>query len=84
MVDPISASALRADVYNVLDRVLATGEPVEILRLVPVVAEAETGVPRDLGALFPARPGFVHGDAGDLDQVDAAGRWNPDRAIDPT
>jgi len=32
MGDPISATRLRQDIYRVLDSILETGEPVEVLR----------------------------------------------------
>ncbi len=41
----VTASQLRADVYNILDRVLATGEPATIVRngrTLRIVAERET------------------------------------------
>lgn len=62
---PITASSLRADVYQILDRALATGEVVEIerhgqiLRIVPPQ-------PRTWMDRLPRREGVVVGDPDDL------------------
>lgn len=73
----ITASALRSDVYNILDRVLDTGEAVTIerngreLKIVPV------DKPSKLEKLV-ARPDFIVGDPEDLVHVDWSHEWNPD------
>ena len=72
----ITATALRADIYRLLDEVLETGTPLEIerngrvLRIVP----AER---RSLSELFPPRPELVSGDPGDLPAMDWSGEWKP-------
>ncbi len=73
----ITASALRSDVYNILDQVLESGEPVTIerngreLKIVPV--EKRSKLDR-----LVARPDFIIGDPEDLVHVDWSHEWNPD------
>lgn len=73
----ITASKLRADVYRILDEVLATGEPVEIQRggRTLLIVSADASTPR-LARLRP-RPDLVVGDADDLVHVDWSGEWQP-------
>lgn len=72
----LSPSALRADLYNLLDRVLDTGEPLEIerqgqiLRIVPARASLWTD-------RLPRREGVVTGDSDDLVNQDWSDTWNP-------
>lgn len=72
----VTASQLRADVYNLLDGVLRTGEPLEIerggqiLRVVP--ARVGSWVDR-----LPRREGVVVGDPEELVHVDWSGHWAP-------
>jgi prevent-host-death family protein len=72
----ITASELRANVYRVLDEVLASGIPVEInrggrqLRIVPVDA------PDRLNRLV-RRSEIVVGDSEDFVHLDWSGEWNP-------
>ena len=73
----ITASRLRADVYNLLDRVLESGEPLEVernghvLRIVPP-RSGRTWVDR-----LPQRDGVVTGDADDLASLEPLGTWDP-------
>lgn len=73
----LTASQLRADVYRILDRVLASGEPLEIerggqvLRLVPPR-------PRSWVDQLPRREGVVVGDPDDLVGIDWSSEWKPD------
>ena len=75
----VSATQLRADIYNLIDQVLATGEPLEIerggkvLRLVP--PRVGTWVDR-----LPRREGKVTGDPDDLAALDWSAAWSPDPA----
>lgn len=79
----VTASQLRADVYRLLDRVLETGEPLEIdrggrrLRIVPVGADSPVGskLERLKGR---GDPEAVIGDADDLVHMDWSVFWNPD------
>ena len=72
----VTASQLRADVYNLLDQVLRSGEPLEIersgqlLRIVP--ARAGSWVDR-----LPIREGVVVGDPEELVHVDWSAHWQP-------
>lgn len=73
----VTASQLRADIYNLLDRVTESGEPLEIerkgtiLRIVP-------SQQRDWIDRLPRREGAVTGDPEDLVSIDWSGSWNPD------
>jgi antitoxin (DNA-binding transcriptional repressor) of toxin-antitoxin stability system len=72
----MTATELRQDLYRLLDRVLETGEPLEIerrgrrLRIVPEQP------PRKLDRLV-AHPDYVTGDPEDLVHVDWSAEWQP-------
>ena len=72
----VTASELRQNIYRLLDRVLESGEPLEIerngrrLRVVPVVATPK------LERLTP-HPGSIVGDPEDLVHLDWSGEWRP-------
>jgi hypothetical protein len=74
----INASRLRADIYRVLDEVLATGRPVEIerkgrrLRIVP------DRQPSKLARLV-SRPAYLRGDPEAVVHVDWSRQWKPGR-----
>lgn len=71
-----TASAVRADIYNLLDHVLETGEPLLIerggrmLRVVP--DQPQSWVDR-----LPRREGVVAGDPDDLVSIDWSQDWRP-------
>jgi prevent-host-death family protein len=73
---PYSVSRLRANLYRVIDRVLETGEPVEIerngrrLRIVPAEAAGR------LAALRP-HPEYLRDDPESLVHLDWTGEWEP-------
>jgi prevent-host-death family protein len=72
----LTASRLRQDIYQVLDKVLDTGEPVEIVRRgrrLRIIAVTE---PAAMDTL-PERPDFIVGDPEDLVQLDWSGEWQP-------
>jgi hypothetical protein len=74
----VSASKLREDIYNILDGILATGEPVEIERkgrVLRIVAEAP---PASRVERMKKRPGLINGDPGDLAEIDWSSNWNPE------
>jgi len=73
---PVSASELRQNVYKLLDQVLETGLPLEIvrkgrrLRLVPADA------PGKLERLVE-HDDYIVGDPEDLVHMDWSGEWQP-------
>ena len=70
----VTASALRADIYRILDRVIETGEPVEIVRKgcrLRIVPEAPTA---KLDRLV-CRSDAVVGDSAELIHLDWSGEW---------
>lgn len=72
----VNASALRRDIYRMLDSVLETGEPVVIERrgrTLRIVAEPPAS---KLGRLV-RRPAAISGDVADLDRVEWSGHWRP-------
>lgn len=90
MPEPLTPSKLRADVYRVLDRILATGEPVQVerkgRRLVISVAEGfDAPEPPRCRRLedFAISPTLLVGDADDIVEIDWSRYWDPDRALDP-
>lgn len=74
----LTASSLRADVYNILDRVLETGRPAEIERngkRLQIVAVD----PVDPFENLPKRNTIV-GDPDELIHMDWYSEWDPDPA----
>ncbi len=72
----VTASELRQNIYRLLDRVLETGEPLEIERKgrrLRVIADDQ---PSRVAALRP-HPDAVVGDPDDLVHVDWTGEWRP-------
>lgn len=73
---PYKVTELRRDIFRVLDKVLETGEVVEVerkgrlLRIVPVDAPAPIERLRQI-------PDLIVGDPGALEHVDWAGEWKP-------
>jgi len=71
-----TASSLRSDLYNVLDRVLETGRPVEIERkgrILRIVADPEA----DRFSQLRPHPGTIKGDPEDLVHIDWSDEWTP-------
>ena len=74
----VTASKLREDIYRILDRILATGIPVEVLRgrrklkIVPDDAAAPSRLAR-----LKRRPKAIHGDPQDLVHMDWSKEWRP-------
>lgn len=78
----VSASQLRQDIYNLLDSVIETGEPLEIERkgtLLRIVPERRI----DWIDRIAADPDFIVGDPEDLVSVDWSVSWDADRAVAP-
>lgn len=76
---PVTVTELRANIYQLIDRVLETGEPLEIerrgriLRVLPPQG-------RDLERLLPPCEGVYTGDAQELVSLDWSDHWKPDPA----
>lgn len=72
----VNASQLRKDVYRLLDRVLATGQPLEVirngrlLRIVPATGASRLD-------RVPVKADLVTGDPGDLADLDWTDTWRP-------
>lgn len=79
----MTATQLRADLYRVLDSVVDTGEPIEVVRrgrrLRIEVVDAPPKVFR-YDALEP-NEGVIVGDPDDLVRVDFGQLWDPDKAL---
>jgi antitoxin (DNA-binding transcriptional repressor) of toxin-antitoxin stability system len=72
----ISPSALRADIYNLIDRVIETGEPLEIERRGVIVRLVPPSPSRSWIEELPRRDGVITGDPDDLPDVDLSGHWS--------
>jgi len=73
----ITATKLRADIYRMLDEILATGHPLEIERngkTLVIAPKAKSSIWDRL----PRREGFIVGDPDELIHVDWSSEWNPD------
>ena len=87
---PLTPSKLRADVYRILDRILATGEPVLVERngrrlvISPVDGPVgPTAKRRRRLEDFAVSPTLIVGNPEDLVEVDWSSYWDPDQALDP-
>lgn len=75
----LTASKLRADVYRLLDRVLETGEPLEVERKGKLLVIAPKA--QQEGSIWdrlPRREGAIIGDPDELIHIDWSSEWNPD------
>lgn len=61
----VSASKLRENIYQILDQVIATGEPVEIERKGKVLRISPEPKPGSKLSRLTKRPGLVH----DIDSI---------------
>lgn len=71
----ISPSALRSNIYKLLDRVLRTGEPVEIER-----RGRRLKIVREDGGkldLLKPHPDYLRGDPEDIVHLDWSDEWRP-------
>lgn len=76
----VTATKLRSELYQILDRVLATGEPVEVTRaegtvvIKPLISKKRTSP----GKRKPKpNPNLVVGDPDDLIHFDWVSHWKP-------
>lgn len=74
MTRTYSISALRANLYRLLDRVLETGEPLEIERKGARLRIATLEGGDRLARLRP-HPGYLPGDPEDIVHLDWSGEW---------
>lgn len=71
-----TASAVRADIYNLLDQVIETGEPLEIERKGHILRIVRERTDSWVDRLVP-HEGVVSGDPDDLVSIDWSQHWNP-------
>jgi len=72
----LTASKLRANIYRILDQVLATGEPVEIERNGRIIRLVADKGPSKLDKIIP-EPDLVVGDPEELVHMDWSSEWTP-------
>jgi antitoxin (DNA-binding transcriptional repressor) of toxin-antitoxin stability system len=72
----IKATAFRQNLYRVLDEVLETGAPVEILRRGKILRLVPAPQKGKMERLVP-RPEVITGDPDDLIHCDWSDAWNP-------
>lgn len=72
----ITPSALRADIYRLLDEVLETGRPIEVARGGRTLVIAPKRTTSRLDRVV-ARPDAITGDAGDLVDIGWTEAWRP-------
>ncbi len=72
----LSATRLRQDVYRILDEVLETGAPVEVVRKGRVLRIVPDEQPGRFDRLVP-HPDYIVGDPDDLVHVDWSTHWDP-------
>ncbi|MGI9054092.1 MAG: type II toxin-antitoxin system Phd/YefM family antitoxin [Ilumatobacteraceae bacterium] len=70
----VTASKLRENVYRILDEVLATGVPVDIVRNGRTLRIAAVDEPTRVGRLV-RRPEAINGDPDDLVHLDWSAEW---------
>ncbi|MSP24213.1 MAG: type II toxin-antitoxin system Phd/YefM family antitoxin [Myxococcales bacterium] len=72
----IRATALRADLYRLLDHVLETGQPVRVERKGKVLRIEPEASASKLESLLP-QPDLIIGDPDDLVSIDWSDEWKP-------
>lgn len=72
----ITASDLRKDVYRILDSVLDSGQPIEVVRRGRRLTIAVVAPGSKLSRLVP-RKKFLRGDPEEIVSVDWSGTWRP-------
>lgn len=74
MSGPYSVSALRANLYRLLDRVLETGRPLEVERRGELL-KIERSEKRPRLSLVRPEPGYLNVEADELLGLDWSGEW---------
>ncbi len=81
----VTATALRQNIYAILDQALATGEPIEVerkgktLKIVPPKEKREGNLAK---LMKSKRPSHVIGDLDDLIHLDWSQYWNEEKNLD--
>ena len=70
----VTASKLRADIYNILDQTLKTGEPVEVVRKGKILRIVPESKPSKLSRL--KKRNAIVGDPEDLVHMDWLHEWS--------
>jgi len=70
----VTASKLRADIYNILDETLKTGIPIEVVRKVRVLKIVPESRPSKLSRL--QKRDYIVGDPEDLVHMDWLQEWS--------
>lgn len=73
-----TATQLRNDIYRILDRVIETGEPVEIERGGRKLRIVVEGARKKPPIRWVKRDGVITGDAEDYTHIDWTETWKPD------
>ena len=73
----LTATVLRRDIYKILDTVLATGLPVDIVRNGKHLKLIAVDAPSKLSLLKPMK-GLIKGDPAELEKVDWSETWKND------
>ena len=76
----ITPSQLRADVYRLIDQVIETGKPLEIIRNGHIVRLVPTEPVSVLSRLIP-HPDYIIGDPESLVHNDWSSEWDPQNAV---
>ncbi len=71
----VTATQLREDIYQILDRVLENGQPVEILRNGQMLRIVAVNPPSKLARLV--KRDCIVGDPDELTSLDWSGEWKP-------
>jgi hypothetical protein len=83
MAEAITPSQLRQDVYRLIDHVLDTGEPLEIVRKGRTLRLVPSEPPADRLAAIHTNPDVIAGDPEDLVAMDWSGDWDAERQVAP-
>ena len=79
-VMPITASRLRANFYRILDEVIETGKPVEVVRK-GVVVTIEPPKRASRMAKLKQQPGLLAGDVDDIIHIDWLEEWREEWGV---